>query len=186
MAVLNPVGLHLSGVWMGLSQGSCVVYLVYQMFISQFMRMARLQSWSSHKNNFMVGVTRTWGTILKGHSIRKVENHCKKSHFILQTWTVSITSILKVIPPTKTKHKQETPGPSVSLEKLYLAIHTSVQAQSAPAFGKGRTTWLEVKPHGVDNWAGEMAEWVRPLPPNHEDQFTSPETHKACHASTHV
>ena len=29
-------------------------------------------------NNFMVGVTTTWGTVLKGCSIRKVKNHCSK------------------------------------------------------------------------------------------------------------
>jgi hypothetical protein len=31
--------------------------------------------WSSNKSNFVVGVTPTWGTVLKGGSIGKVENH---------------------------------------------------------------------------------------------------------------
>lgn len=26
----------------------------------------------------MIGVTTTWETVLKGHSIRKIENHCIK------------------------------------------------------------------------------------------------------------
>ena len=30
---------------------------------------------SSYKGDFMVGVTIPWGTVLKGHSTRKVENH---------------------------------------------------------------------------------------------------------------
>lgn len=35
-----------------------------------------LQLWSSNENNLMIGVSTTWGTIIKGHSIRKAENHC--------------------------------------------------------------------------------------------------------------
>jgi hypothetical protein len=37
--------------------------------------LAKLQLKSSNENNFMVGVTTMWVTILKGHSIRKVEKH---------------------------------------------------------------------------------------------------------------
>ena len=37
---------------------------------------AKLQLSSSNKNNFMVGVTTTWGSVSKGRSIKKVENHC--------------------------------------------------------------------------------------------------------------
>jgi hypothetical protein len=45
-----------------------------------FTRVTKLHSWSSHENNFMVGgrgaaVTTTWGTVLKGCSIRKGESH---------------------------------------------------------------------------------------------------------------
>ena len=36
---------------------------------------AKLQLWKSNENSFMVGVTTTCGTLLKGCSIRKAENH---------------------------------------------------------------------------------------------------------------
>jgi hypothetical protein len=41
---------------------------------------AKLQLRSSNQNNFMVGegVTAIWGMILKGPSIRKVDNHWNK------------------------------------------------------------------------------------------------------------
>lgn len=45
-------------------------------FTMRFITTAKLQLWSRNKNNFMVGVTTTWGTVLKGHGIRKFENHC--------------------------------------------------------------------------------------------------------------
>jgi hypothetical protein len=42
----------------------------------------RSQQWQSYSYEVVMniilwlGVTTTWGTVLKGHSIRKVENHC--------------------------------------------------------------------------------------------------------------
>jgi hypothetical protein len=53
-----------------------------QMFILQFTMVARLQLWSSNDNNFVVGVTTTWETVLNGINIRKV-NH----------WTISYCCI---------------------------------------------------------------------------------------------
>ena len=41
---------------------------------------ATLQLLSSNKINFTLGVITTWGTALKGCSIRKVENHCFRSN----------------------------------------------------------------------------------------------------------
>lgn len=46
----------------------------YQLFISQLITVAKLQLWVI-KNNFMVGVTPVWRTVLKGWSISRVENH---------------------------------------------------------------------------------------------------------------
>jgi hypothetical protein len=40
----------------------------------QIQNSSKLQLWSSHENIFMIGVTTTWGTVLKGLSIRKVES----------------------------------------------------------------------------------------------------------------
>ena len=39
---------------------------------------SKLQLWSGSKNNLLVGVTTTWGTVWRGLSIRKVENHWGK------------------------------------------------------------------------------------------------------------
>ena len=49
-------------------------YQKIQIFRSLFITIAKLQLWRSNENNFMVGVTTTWGTVSKGHNIRKVEN----------------------------------------------------------------------------------------------------------------
>jgi hypothetical protein len=50
--------------------------VIYKIFTLQFTTVARLQLWSSNENKFRVGgVTTTWGTVLKSHSITKVENH---------------------------------------------------------------------------------------------------------------
>ena len=61
--------------WTILSQWLHVRYPSYHIFTLWFMTVAKLQLQSSNKNNFMVGVPTT---VLKGHSIRKVENHCSK------------------------------------------------------------------------------------------------------------
>jgi hypothetical protein len=48
----------------------------------QFKTVAKLQLWSSNQSNFIVvGVTTIQGTVIKGHSIRKVENHRLSGNF---------------------------------------------------------------------------------------------------------
>lgn len=50
---------------------------------------SKLQLWSRNENNFMLGwgVTTTWGTVLKDHSIRKVEDHCSDGTYSgIQGW----------------------------------------------------------------------------------------------------
>ena len=50
----------------------------YQIFTLQFITAAKLQLWSNNENNFVVGVT----TILKSHSVRKVESHCPRQRWL--------------------------------------------------------------------------------------------------------
>lgn len=38
----------------------------------------------------MVGITATWGIVLKGQSIRKIENHCFMTPILLQQQNASI------------------------------------------------------------------------------------------------
>lgn len=57
---------------MTLSQGS---YIRYPTCHRQFITVVELKLWISNRNKFMVGVPMAWATVLKGHSIRKVENH---------------------------------------------------------------------------------------------------------------
>lgn len=47
---------------------------------------AMLQLWSSNNNNFILGVTTTWRSILKGLSIKKVENHCSSWSLVYFVW----------------------------------------------------------------------------------------------------
>ena len=47
---------------------------------------AKLQLWSSNNNNFILGVTTTWRSILKGLSIKKVENHCSSWSLVYFVW----------------------------------------------------------------------------------------------------
>jgi hypothetical protein len=74
------VGHYLIAGLTTLSQGSHIRYTAYQIniwFTLRFVSLPKLQLWSSKKNNFMIrGVTKTWGTVLKDHGIRKAENHC--------------------------------------------------------------------------------------------------------------
>lgn len=67
------------GAWVGGSKGpfTWVTYQIYcnQMSTSWFITAAKWLLWSSNKNNVMVGVSTTWGTVLKGYSIRKAESH---------------------------------------------------------------------------------------------------------------
>jgi hypothetical protein len=67
------------------SQGSHIRYPAYQMFILQFITVAKLQLWNGYKIILWVGgVTTTWGTVLKGYNIRAVENHCAKPRTCLK------------------------------------------------------------------------------------------------------
>ena len=47
-----------------------------QIFPFLFITVAKLELCRSNENDVLVGVTTTRGTVLKGCSIRKVENHC--------------------------------------------------------------------------------------------------------------
>jgi hypothetical protein len=47
------------------SQGSHIWYPAYQIFTLQFIFQAKLQLWGSSENNFMIGVTTTWRSVLK-------------------------------------------------------------------------------------------------------------------------
>lgn len=53
---------------------SCIRYLAYQVFTLGFLTVVKLQLWNINENNCMAGVTTTGGSVLKGHSIRQVEN----------------------------------------------------------------------------------------------------------------
>ena len=66
--------------WSSGSQGSDIRYPVYQIFTLQLITVAKLQLWGGNKNNLMDGVTITREAVLKGHGIRKAENHCRR-HF---------------------------------------------------------------------------------------------------------
>jgi hypothetical protein len=64
--------------------------VTYQIFCISYTYMiiktvAKLQLWSSNKIILWLGVTTTRRTVLKGHSIRKVENHCYRWWYI--TWS---------------------------------------------------------------------------------------------------
>lgn len=51
-------------------------------FTLQFTPVARLQFWCGNENNYMVGVTATWKSVLKGRRIRKLENHWVRRSFL--------------------------------------------------------------------------------------------------------
>jgi hypothetical protein len=69
--VVLPYGLrHLWGLH--------IRYLVYEIFTLWFVTEAKLQLWSSNGIIVWLGVTTTWGTVLKDFSIKKVASHCKK------------------------------------------------------------------------------------------------------------
>ena len=63
--------------------------------IPQFIKVAKLQLWNSNRNNFMAGVTTTWGTVLKGHSIRKVEN-CYPATVKMTIWSNLIPNYSRI------------------------------------------------------------------------------------------
>ena len=58
-----------------------------QIFTLWFITLAKLQLWSSNKIILWLGVTTLWGTVLKGCSNRKVENHCSR----LSNWQLTLT-----------------------------------------------------------------------------------------------
>jgi hypothetical protein len=49
--------------------------ITYQIVTLRLIIEAKSKLLSINKNNFMVGVTTTWETVLKGWSIREIENH---------------------------------------------------------------------------------------------------------------
>lgn len=51
----------------------------YQTFTLWFITAEKVQVWSSHKNNFIVGVTTTWETMLNGWCFRKAGNSCVRT-----------------------------------------------------------------------------------------------------------
>jgi hypothetical protein len=55
-----------------------IMYPAFQKFSLWFMTIEKFQIWSSNKNNFVVGVITTQGTLLKCCGTRKVENHCSR------------------------------------------------------------------------------------------------------------
>jgi len=59
--------------------GSHIRYPAFQIFTLQFITVVKLQLWSSNEIIFWLKVTRTWRTVLKGPSIRKVGNHWSKT-----------------------------------------------------------------------------------------------------------
>lgn len=58
----------------------------YQIFTSWFVTVAKLQVWSSNKKIYSWVVKITWGTLWKGCSIRKVEDHCSKENCFPFPW----------------------------------------------------------------------------------------------------
>lgn len=56
-----------------LSWETDIRYPAYLILILWFITSAKIQLWSSHELIFWLGVTTTWGMVLKSHSIRKVD-----------------------------------------------------------------------------------------------------------------
>lgn len=56
-------------------EGSHVKYPAKQRHTLLLLTVAELQLWSGNKIILWLGITATWGIILKGHGLRKVENH---------------------------------------------------------------------------------------------------------------
>lgn len=63
-----------------------------QIFTLQFIMVTKLKLLSSNENDFMAGglVITTLGTVLKGYSVRKIENHCTISTIMI-LFTVNVT-----------------------------------------------------------------------------------------------
>lgn len=65
--------------WRSNNTGDAWVHQKTQIFTLCFLIVAKLQLWSSKKFFYGWGVNTTWGTLLKGHNFRKVENHGTKT-----------------------------------------------------------------------------------------------------------
>ena len=52
---------------------SKVLHILYYITIHDSSKITVMKQ---QRNNFIVGVTTTWRTVLKGHGIRNIENHC--------------------------------------------------------------------------------------------------------------
>jgi hypothetical protein len=57
------------------------IRIIYKIFTLWFTIVAKLHLWISSGILLCLGVPTTWGTVLKGHSIRMVEKHCSRGYF---------------------------------------------------------------------------------------------------------
>ena len=57
------------------------IRITYKIFTLWLTTVAKLQLWISSEILLWLGVPTTWGTVLKGHSIRMVEKHCSRGYF---------------------------------------------------------------------------------------------------------
>ena len=74
--VLNPLVTTPCG-----ESHSLFIWITNKIFTLWFTTVAKLQLWVISEILLWLGVTTTWGTVLKGHSIRKVEKHCSRGYF---------------------------------------------------------------------------------------------------------
>ena len=96
------------------------IWIIYKIFTLWFTTVAKLQLWISSEILLWLGVPTTWGTVLKGHSIRKVEKHCcSRGYFYFKplqkggvACVLSYFTILTIweIGSPYTPYKQESAG----------------------------------------------------------------------------
>ena len=92
------------------------IWITNKIFTLWFTTVAKLQLWISSEILLWLGVPTTWGTVLKGHSIRMVEKHCSRGYFYfkpLQKGSVlsyfTVLTIWEIGSPC-TPYKQESAG----------------------------------------------------------------------------
>ena len=79
-------------------QGSHIIYPICQVFTLRFVTVAKLQVWNSNEIILWLKVTTTWGTLLKGCSVRKVESHCLRATRV--TWNIpqkALSTVLSIL-----------------------------------------------------------------------------------------
>ena len=95
------------------------IRFTYKIFTLWFTTVAKLQLWISSEILLWLGVPTTWGTVLKGHSIRMVEKHCSRGYFYFKplqkggvACVLSYFTILTIweIGSPYTPYKQESAG----------------------------------------------------------------------------